>query len=241
MLATSKKMKIKLNIILIISTIILFLNSCNHSKITKKELTEKAIKITEILNENNIDVFRKWNFEYRGKAEIWKKKENNSVVYKANYTKENDSIKIYTFIRFLNSEFPCKIDIDTTIFKTHIIFQKSNNEKIKIEAQNNKWENTLIGKDLKAENVFIDNNPFKKLKLLSSLKDKLKVYRISSYQQVGDFIEFDIGNGYVLTYISSYSNFNPDYKEVWFEKFSKGNKIREKWNLRKLETPRDNR
>ena len=229
-------MKNKLNIIQIVLISILFI-SCNKSKITKKEIKEKAIQITEISNENNIDVFRKWNFEYRGKSEIWRRKENNSIIYKANYTKGKDTTEIYTFMRFLNTEFPCKINIDTSIFKSSIIFKKHENGRIMVEAKNKKGTDILIGKNLKPEDVF-DENPFVKLKMLSRLKDKLNIYRIRSFQKVGGFIEFDIGYQYVLTYIPS--TLNPDYKEVWSKTFSKGDMIREKWNLRKLEKPRDN-
>jgi len=229
-------MKYSLNIIVII----IFLNSCNQSENIEKEIKEKAIQITDILDENNIDVFRKWNFEYRGKNEIWRKRENGLIIYRANYWKGKDTTQIYTFKRFLYTEFPCIINIDTTLYKTSFFFKKYENGKLKIEAKNKKGNDVLIGENINLTDVFVDKNPFIELDLLSNLKDKLNVYRISSYQRVGDFIEFDIGNQYVLTYIPSYSNLNPDYKEVWLRKFSKGIKIREKWNLRKLERPRDN-
>ena len=230
-------MKNKLNIILIILTSIISF-SCNKSKITEKEITEKAIQIIEILNKKNIDTFNKWNFEYRGKSEIWRKRKDNSNIYRAGYRKGKDTTRIHTFMRFSNTVFPCKIKIDTSIFKTSLIFKKYENEKIMVEATNKKGTDILIGKNLKPEDVFVDENPFIKLKLLSNLKDKLNVYRISSFQKVDGFIQFDLGNQYVLTYIPS--ALNPDYKEAWTKIFSKGKMILEKWNLRKLEKPRDN-
>ena len=94
--------------------------------------------------------------------------------------------------------------------------------------------------NLKLNEVFGKRNPFIKIDSLSKLKDELKVYSIEHLERLGDFIQFYITYEDVLTYIPDYSKLNPSYNKVWIKEFSKGKKINENWNLRKLDKPKDN-
>jgi hypothetical protein len=60
-LATSKKMKLRIFNILTL-TLLIFVSACSNSRLSDEEIENKAIAITEKLNKENIDIFRKWNF-----------------------------------------------------------------------------------------------------------------------------------------------------------------------------------
>ena len=186
-----------------------------------------------------IDVFRKWNFNYRG-GEIWTKQINDSTVFSAHYRKYNDTTKIYISKRFLKSrELNLKIEIDTTVFGYNFLFTKNKNGLIKIEGNDKNGKDVLIGENLNDKEVFSEFNPFSKLDSLSTLKDKLNVYSIEYKPWIGDFIHFYITYQDVLYYVPDKSNLNPIYKKVWIEKFKKGKEIKADWNLLHLEKPKD--
>ena len=232
-----KKMRILKIYFLIL--ILIVISACNNSKLSKEEIETNAKRITELLDENNIDVFRKWNFHYRG-GEIWTKKIKDSIVYSCFYKKEKDTTTLISFNSFLKSkEFPCLIEIDTSKYH-RIEFEKTENENIRIFANDNNGTDVLLMDNLKLNEVFGKRNPFIKIDSLSKLKDELKVYSIEHLERLGDFIQFYITYEDVLTYIPDYSKLNPSYNKVWIKEFSKGKKINENWNLRKLDKPKDN-
>ena len=223
----------------ILILILITFSACNNSKLSTEKIEKKSKRITQLLNENNIDIFRKWNFHYRG-GEIWTKKNNDSIVYSCHYRKKNDTTTLTSFNRFLNSkEFPCLIKIDTSKYH-RIQFEKIRNKKIRILVTDNNGKDTLLVDNLKPGKVFGYRNPFIKIDSLSNVKDNLKVYEISHNERQGDFIQFYITYEDVLTFIPDYSKLNSKYRKVWIEKFSKGKKISKNWNLRKLDKPKDN-
>lgn len=229
---------------LILKNYILFLilivfSACNNSKLSTEEIENNAERITDLLNEENIDVFRKWNFNYRG-GEIWTKQIDDSVVFSAHYRKTEDTTRIYISKRYIKSkELNLKIAIDTADIGYSILFTKNINGELRIEGSDKNGKDFLIGENLKSENIFGGINPFSKLDSLSSLKDKLKVYSIEYKPWIGDFIHFYVTYQDVLYYIPDKSSLNPTYKKVWIEKFKKGKEIKTGWNLLHLDKPKD--
>jgi len=224
----------------ILIPIFLCLNlSCGNSEPTKKEIEDKAISIIEKLNKTEIDNFRKWNLGLRGQGEIWTKKNNDSILYNCFYLKSLDTTSLLIFNNYIYSkEFYCSFEIDTSKF-WRFILKKSDDGLIKIVGIDHNGQDSIISKNLKIEDIFLANNPFSKLDSLSKLRNSLGVSRILHISRLGDFIQFYITNQDVLTYISDYSTLNENYKNWWISEFSKGKEIRENWNLRHLDKPRD--
>ena len=230
-------MRILKNYILIL--ILIIFSACNNAKLSNEEIEHNAERITELLSEENIDVFRKWNFHYRG-GEVWKKQINDSTVFSANYRKSEDTTKIYISKRYIKSnELNLKIDIDTSNFGYSFLFIKYKNGLIRFEGNDKNGKDILIGENLKSQDIFNGINPFSKLESLSNLKDKLKVYSIEYKPWIGDFIHFYVTYQDVLYYIPNKSTLNPIYKKVWIEKFIRGKEIKPNWNLLHLDKPKD--
>jgi hypothetical protein len=231
----------KLRIFNILTIIFLFsASACNNSRLSDKEIENKAIAITEKLNEENIDIFRKWNFGLRGKAEIWTKTAKDSTLYSCMYFKSTDTISIVAFNNFIYSQdFPLKIELDTSKY-WRFEFKKSLDQKIEIIGIDHNGNDIVIKSNQTESGIFENKSPFVKMDSLSKLKDELDVYKISHIGRIGDFIQFYITGQDVLTFITDYSTFDPRYKDVWIKEFSNGKKLKENWNLRKLEQPIDN-
>ncbi len=221
--------------------ILTLLMSCRDSKFSKNKVENQANEIVQILNENNIEVFKNWNFSYRGKGELWTKLQNDREAFHSYFFKNQDSLHMLVFKKFLNSsEFPCKFKIDTSLFDSNFYFTKFSNYNLKIIAENKLGKDTLIGQNLSVEEVFGENDPFSKINSLSTLKDKLKVFSIRSNYSSGEFIEFVLTPQDILTYIPDSSKINFKYKKVFLQKLSKGKYIKENWNLRHLDKPLEN-
>lgn len=141
----------------------LILLACNNSKISNQEIEIKAEKIIQKLNKNNFDIFRNWQFEYRGEGEIWTKSKKNRTDYKAYYFNKKDSASIMIFARFLNSpEYPCSIQIDTAKFESNFWFTKYTDGKIKIRSTTKSGADTILGDNYSEQTVFT-----KKIRLMN--------------------------------------------------------------------------
>lgn len=231
----------KLRIFNILSLILLiFVFACNNTRLSDEEIENKAIAITKKLNEENIDIFRKWNFGLRGQAEIWTKTVKDSTLYSCMYFKSTDTVSIVAFNSFIYSQdFPIKIELDTSMY-WRFEFKKSLDQKIEIVGIDHNGNDIVIKSNLTENGIFENKSPFEKMDSLSTLKDELGVYGISHIGRIGDFIQFYITGQDVLTFITDYSTFDPRYKDVWIKEFSKGKEIKENWNLRRLDKPLDN-
>ena len=206
--------------------------ACGGRIMSKEEAKQNALLITERLNESNIGIFRKWNFEYRG-GEIWNKKVDDSIVYSCYYRKSNDTLSLLVQSRFITSnEFPCLIEIDTSFYRSYE-FKQSIDGRIAVIATSKDWQDTLLMQNQKIENIFEHNNPISKIDSLSLAKDVLKVYRINYLERNGDFIDFYITARDVLTYIADESTLKP--RQVWLDNFAEGIEISPKWNLRQFD------
>ena len=217
---------------LLLISVSLLAFGCGGRIMSKEDAKDNALHITEKLNEDNIDVFRKWNFQYRG-GEIWTKKIEDSIVYRGYYRNDNDTISLIIQNRYiLSKEFPCRIEIDTALYRSYE-FKQSLDGRIEIKATDHKWNDSLILKNQRIEDVFGINNPFYKIDSLSKLKDELKVYRIDYLKRNGDFIDFYVTGRDILTYIADESTLKP--RHYWLDNFAKGIEIKPKWNLRQFD------
>ena len=131
----------------ILVTIFISLNlSCSNSKLTDKEIEDKAISIIEQLNHADKIIFREWNFGLRGHGEIWTKSNNDSTEYSCFYTKSEDTNSIMIFNDYLYSkEFYCSLEIDTARFWRFII-KKSKEGKVKIIGIDHNGGDNIIHK-----------------------------------------------------------------------------------------------
>ena len=125
---------------------------------SKEQAKQNALLITEKLNENNIDIFRKWNFKYRG-GEIWTKKVNDSTVYHCYFRKDDDTISLVVSSRYMTSkEFPCLIQIDTSQYWSYQ-FKQSNDGRIAVFAESKEGHGVVVilhakGISLKGDDTF---------------------------------------------------------------------------------------
>lgn len=220
----------KKKLIYIILFLIFF--SCDNSKPTKEEIEKKAINITEILSDNKVNLFKKWNYSYRG-GEWWSKqndsKSKNYDLYVC-YKKQLDTTKVFIYKSELFSpDFNLKYKIDTSKVGFSLCFSKYNNSKMNIEYGNKLNKETII-KNLDIKDVFYEPNPFKRLDSLSKLKNELKVFNIS-YNNKTDIISFYLSYNDILYYVPNKSTLNPTYKKYWIEKLSKSKEIKKGWYL----------
>jgi len=212
---------------------------CNNSELSEKEVETRAKKITQQLNENNIEVFHNWRFEYRGKGEIWTKRRENRNDYQAYYFNENGKQSFMIFPRELkSSEYPILIDMDTSKYHSNIWFSRLDNGKIEISPTLSDTTKLVASDNYYEKDVFGSKNPFEDLKRLSDLKDELEIVSVFHSENLGEFVQFYITYEDVLTYIPDELNINPIYKEHYLEEFKRGEMIKKNWNLRRLENPK---
>jgi len=225
----------KLRLFNILTLIFLIsVSACNNSKLSDKEIENKAMAITEKLNAENIDIFRKWNFGLRGQAEVWTKTVKDSTLYSCMYFKSTDTLSILASSNFIYSQdFPLRIELDTSKY-WRFKFKKSLDQKIKIIGIDHNGNDIVIRSNQTESGIFENKSPFDKMDSLSKLKDELDVFGISHIGRIGDFIQFYITRQDVLTFITDYSTFAPRHKDVWIKEFSKGKEIKENWNLRRI-------
>ena len=227
------------NLILIFFVVLIHLIvSCESKRLKKSEIKEKAFNVIELLKKENINIFKVWNFYYRG-GEVWTKEtnyKNNYFEFYGRYLKRNDTIKLYIRKNDLYStDINLKMKIDTSLFNNGLVFNKTQNEKIQIVTNNyNNLENTIIGENLNFEEVFYKPYAISKLDTLSNLKNKIDVCRIKYTPRIGDFIRFFLTYQDVLFYVDDKSTIKYKY---WLEKFSEENKIQEKWYLIHYDKP----
>ena len=216
--------------------ILIFCYGCNRPLLSKKEILANSTQVTKKLNDNNIDIFRKWNFKLIRGSEEWEKQINDSIVYLVHKYKINDTIIYSLPKRHIHSiEFPISIEVDTSLLSdfASIKFILDVNKKLSIHSKDKNYKPVLIADSLNVEKFFLNENLFYKLDSLSKLKDELKVYRIDYFKRNGNFIEFYITSNDILTYIEDKSTLKP--RQRWLDNFEKGTEIKPKWNLRHID------
>ncbi|MBN1969269.1 MAG: hypothetical protein JW870_07870 [Candidatus Delongbacteria bacterium] len=224
--------------ILILSCLLLF-DSCSVSnKISDDEIEKRAIKIAELYDSTNIDIFKTWGYTPRGQAGIWFKNVGDSSIYRCIFIDRIDSanLMVMQYDNFIK-DFNLKITYDTAYWR--VTMQKQENRLIKIIGVDNHGKDVLIMDNVPQDSIFTTENPFIKFKELTELKDSLKIFGIHYYENLGGFIQFHLSAQHLLTYVPNIDLLNPKFKQVWLNEFSKGKWISKHWNLRKLDKPMD--
>jgi len=226
-------MKNLINFISIFLMLVLF-TKCSDAEFRERQIENKAIKITEILDSNSIKIFHEWNYGERGNFGIWTKLSGDSSRYTCWYYQKKDTafLGIYQPLNFI-IDFPANYFFDTARFwQFNFVEYRGNIFRIQSVDQNGRddFTDTL----LPVKQIFFKQNPFDKLASLAALKDSLKVQGISYKESIGNFVEFWLSPQYKLTYLPDDLSMNPKSEKVWKDDFAKGKTIKRNWNLRKV-------
>jgi len=216
-----------------------FLTNCTDPKFSDKNIEKQALKITELLDSNSIQIFHSWNYGIRGSNEIWSKLKADSLKYACFYRTKKDTSYL-TFHQPYNftKDFPSSLSFDTSKF-WQFNFDMYQGDIFRITLVDNHGQDHITDTSISIAEIFTDNNPFDTLSKLSNLKERLGVYGISYRKDIGEFVEFWLSSQHKLTYLPDSLNLNPKFKKFWIEDFSQGRTIKKNWNLHKYKEPRD--
>ena len=231
------RQKHKIHILLI--PILILIGCSPTNRISDSEIENRALKISELYDSTNIEIFKTWNYTPRGQAGIWFRKDGDSSLYHCVYIDQIDSAKmmIMGYDNFIK-DFKINMSYDTAYWR--ISLNRQINGLITIVGVNHHGQDIVIKENIEPDSLFKISDPFDKFKTLTELKDSLKIYGIHNYERLGGFIQFNLSEYHILTYIPNLDSLNPKYKQIWIKEFEKGTMIKNHWNLRKLDEALDN-
>lgn len=224
--------------LLLSAFILTLIVSCTGNHYSDKDIEQRANRIIKLLDNSTIDTFKHWGYGTRGEAEIWAKLDTPG--YGCFYF-HKDTLKLSVgLIENFKKDFSFFMNIDTSkVYE--ISFKKINREDINVSAWTNVGRDTIIFDKINQKTFFTDRDPFQFFAKLSKLKDSLQITGTFYRPDIGNFIQFYLSNQYILTYFPDNLEINPKCKDIWMAYFSTGKLLNKNWNLRKLETPLDNR
>jgi hypothetical protein len=207
---------------------------CSDSKLSEEQIKEKAIKITELLDSNSVEIFHEWNYGQRGDYGIWTKLSGDSSQYTCWYIQRKDTqfLRVYQPMGFIN-DFPANYFFDTSRF-WEFNFVEYKGRIFRIQSIDKKGRDNITDTLLPVEGLFFKRNPFDKLASLTLLKDNLSVKGISYNVNIGNFVEFWLSPRYKLTFLPDSLKLNPKSEKFWLDDFAKGKTIKKNWNLRRV-------
>ncbi len=216
-----------------------FLTECSDPEFSDKNIQIQAEKITNLLDSNSIEIFKKWNYGVRGDYEIWTKLLSDSSKYTCFYQTKKDTsyLSIYQPYNF-TQDFPCSFSFDTSKF-WQFNFDLYQDKIFRITFVDNHGQDHIKDTLIPVQIFFTNNNPFDTLKNLSKLKDNLSVYGIVYRKDIGEFVEFWLSSQYKLTYLPDNLNLGPKFQKFWLDDFSQGKTIKKHWNLHKYKEQKD--
>jgi len=194
-----------------------FLASCSNPDFSDATIKKKALKITEVLDSNRIQIFHRWNYGIRGNNEIWRRVIGDSTIYTCHYRKIKDtsSLTIYQPYNFV-IDFPCSLSLDTSKF-WQFNFDMFGGKIFRIRFVDNHGQDHITDTSVLATKIFFERNPFDTLIQLSDLKEKFGVYGISYQSDLGEFVEFWLSSQHKLTYLPDSLRLKPQYAKYWLE------------------------
>ena len=216
---------------------------CSDNSFSDRNIEIKALKITNILNDSSIKIFKDWNYNRRQGADFWFKISGGSP-YTCIYPIGGDAnhLRISQPGNFFK-DFPCSYQFDSSKYQQFDLI-KYNAGRItagRIIAVDNNGHDRILENNIEFDSLFRKADPFKKFAELTGLKDSLDVFEIFSRRDIGNFVEFRLWDQHILTYLPDDANINPKCKDVWIKEFATGKTIKKNWNLRKIHKPTSQR
>jgi hypothetical protein len=211
---------------------------CSDSKYADKEIERTAYEITQKLDSSSLEIFKEWDFVTRG-GDIWYKISWDSTLYDCHFWSDSDRIEIMTMNpESFKKDFPYDYKIDTSLYY-RVNFKKINENSISISTVDTIGQTHILTESIPLKSVFREADPFSYFGKLSKFKHDLGIISSSYRPDLGEFIELNLSNQHILTYISDNPKFNPRFKAVWQGMFNTGKTINKNWNFRKLKEPID--
>ena len=193
--------------------ILTFFATCKDSKFSDSNIEKQALKISELLDSNSIQVFYKWNYEPHG-GEIWRRISGRNTIYTCLYRKAKDTtyLTIYQPLNFVTN-FPSSLSFNTSKF-WQFNFDMCNNKIFRIRFIDKHGEDRVRDTSVSVNKIFVDKNPYDTLNELSALKYKLGVYGITYRSDLGEFVEFWLSSQHKLTYLPDSLHLNPQFQKA---------------------------
>ena len=234
---TCKQMKTFLQILTAVCISLLF--ACNKAPVSDADIESKARLAIEGLDSATIEIFKTWHYRSRGQSvDVWTKNREDSAGYRVILLHNPDYTELFVMgASNFHKDFPIALELDTVKYWRCNFKQEGSLTSISAIDTTGK---DITYKDLyKTEELFPIKDPFAYFLQLSQIKDSLGILEIFHKPELGDFIEFYISPQHVLTYIPDTSTIDPRFRQVWINKFAKGETINNVWNLRKVDRPLD--
>lgn len=213
--------------VLLLLVIISF--SCNPDQ-NKKVAKEKAQKIIAALSSTRLRDLSHWNYVERGELKFWYYDSSGIQSCITTIENRNDSsilkvVRAKTFLKIFPPTFTTHLDSDTLVIVKHgenwsLVTKYTNDSSYNLKVPN-------------PDSAFEDRNPLYLFKDMNWFNRSFNIKAIVSNNSIGNFIQFYLSEGYVLTYFPDSLFINPKVKAYWEKDFEKGENLNKNWSLRK--------
>jgi hypothetical protein len=216
-----------IRLIFLLFTVICFSCTPDRNKIIAKD---KAQKLIASLSPTRLKDLSHWNYAERGELKFWYYDSSDTQSCVTTIEERNDSsilkvVQAGNFLRIFPPRFPAHLNSDTIIVIKH-----GENWNLIAKYANDSSYNTKIPNPNLA---FEDRNPLYLFKDMNWFDRSFNIKGISSNSSIGNFVQFYLGEGYILTYFPDLLFINPKVKEYWEKDFKTGEALNKNWNLRK--------
>jgi hypothetical protein len=207
---------------------------CKNVKSINTAGERKANKVVMALDTSSISLFHQWNYWVRDTNIFWTRISGDSQLYSCSYYRLKDSFLLQVFEPFgFISDFPCTYTFDTSRF-WRFSFLSHNDTVFRISSTDNYGNDIINDTVVSLQNLFMKDNPFKKIGSLSSLVDSLDITAISYRSDIGNFLEFGLSHQYKLYYLPDNLFLNPMSEKNWQVEFDRSEVINKNWRLLKV-------
>lgn len=219
--------------VLLLLVITCFSCGPDQNKIIAKE---KAQKLIAALSPTRLKDLSHWNYVERGKLRFWYYDSAGIQSCLTTIEDRNDSsilkvVRAKKFLKIFPPNFPAHMDSDTVVIVKHgenwsLVTKYANDTSYNFEVPN---------PDL----AFGDRNPLYLFKDMNWFNQSFDIKGIVSDNFIGNFVQFYLSEGYILTYFPDSLFINPKVKEYWQKDFKRGETLNKNWNLRKWQQSND--
>jgi hypothetical protein len=215
----------------IIAITLIVLVSCSSSN--QKDIESVALKLANTIDTNSILLLKKYSFVKRGVLEFWQRNSYDTTLYSISGRTFNDTTELMIYQPYIFSkDFTVNYKFDTSVFYS-FTFYEVRGRIVRTISDSLNGANKITDTSILVKVVFPEQNPFAKLKELSSLKEKFTLVGTSYREDIGDFIVFWLSPQYKLTYMPDTLKLNEWSKRNWIEDFKRGKEIKKHWSLLK--------
>jgi len=213
--------------VLLLIIIICFSCRPDQNKIIAKE---KAHKLIGALSSTRLKDLSHWNYGERGKLKFWYYDSSGIQSCLTTIEDRNDSsivkvVRAKKFFKIFPLTFPAHLDSDTVIIIKHgenwsLITKYANGSSYNFKVPN-------------PDSAFAGRNPLYLFKDMNWFNHSFDIKGIVCNNSIGNFVQFYLSEGYILTYFPDSLFINPKVKEYWQKDFERGETLNKNWNLRK--------